>query len=200
MRSLSVRCGSSWFPSSVPRTGLALDLAAEADPGLVCTATAEGTPGGVLERVARAIGIDGAEQRALRVRWSGHVVNDFQSDRSYEPFFSLFQAGDAYFDSQGGGLATRSRGGAYVGSELPSTPFILLGGPWPAWVLRDTLVRPAGNGADMRHTNPWAAVHDFIHAGEAQLEGRCVYRDYHASRSRAPESSGPSDYWWIRRR
>jgi hypothetical protein len=148
------------------------------DADLVCAATAEGTPRGVLDRVARNLGMDGAEQRVLRVRWSGHVVNDFQSDRSYEPFFSLFQAGDTYFDSQGGGLATRSRGGAYVGRELPATPFILLGGPWAAWALRDTLVRPAGNGADMRHTNPWAAVYDFIHAGEARLEGRCVYRDY----------------------
>jgi hypothetical protein len=145
---------------------------------LGCTAGAEGTAREVLERVARAIGMDGDGDRALRVRWSGHVVNDFQSDRSYEPFFSLFQAADTYFDAQGGGLATRSRGGAYVGSELTATPFILLGGPWAAWVLRDTLVRPAGNGADMRHTNAWAAVHDFRHAGEARLAGRCVYRDY----------------------
>jgi len=129
-----------------------------------------------LRRAALAVGLRG--EGMLRVRGWRATVNDFQSDRSYQPFFSSFQSLETFFDARGGGLATRVRGGAYPGFESQGSPFLQLSGPWASWVIRDTLVRAAGTGADARPLDPHAVLADFIADRSVTVRGSCPYRDY----------------------
>lgn len=130
-----------------------------------------------LDRAARATGVRTGEG-VLRVRAWRATVNDFQSDRTYPPFFSDFQSLETFFDARGGALATRSRASGYPGSEGGASRFAQVNGPWAQWVVRDTLRAPAGNGAATRALDPWAVLSDFLRDGGVMGRGRCEYRDY----------------------
>ena len=144
---------------------------------LRCTPGGDLAPAAALGRTAAALGLDASDQ-PLRVRAWRATINDFQSDRSYPPFFASFESAESFFDPRAGALAARRRGGAYPGNEFPPSPAVQISGPWAAWFARDTLTFPAGSGAEARALDPWAVAHDFLRTPNVRAEGLCRYRDF----------------------
>src|SRR6185295_7743927 len=103
----------------------------------VCRATGEGIPSALLGRAMRAVGMP-AGGRVLR--WSSHAsaVQDFQSDRSYPPFFSFFYTQTAFFDPRTGAERSTRTGGGYPGTDIPASRAGILTGPRAAWTVRDS--------------------------------------------------------------
>src|SRR5690348_12805365 len=128
----------------------------------------------------RAVGMT-TQGRVLR--WSAHAsaLQDFQSDRSYPPFFSFFYTQTAYFDPRSGAERSLRTGGGYPGTEMPPSKTGILTGPRAAWTVRDTTATPQADfsaGITSRPPNPWAVLADFAPSSGVTAEGRCVYRDY----------------------
>src|SRR5690606_8170133 len=105
-----------------------------------------------------------------------YVVQAFQSERTYPPFFALVRPSEIWYDPATGVQRTRSEF-VYPGfgpSEMPA----MLGDDRSAFVDRNgTLIpAPGSMGAQALHPmNPWAVVPSFR---EAELTEDCVYRDY----------------------
>src|SRR5437763_546103 len=89
-------------------------------PAPACRATAEGVPSALLGRAVRAVSMTPAG-RVLK--WSAHgsAVQDFQSDRSYPPFFSFYYTQTAFFDPRTGAERSTRTGGGYPGTDIPAS-------------------------------------------------------------------------------
>jgi hypothetical protein len=101
---------------------------------------------------------------------------NYQSDRTYPPFFSAMEIKESWFDP---------RTGVERASSLTTFP----GGGPPAQVVLTDATRAFGlTGESLkvlpatslrtRWLNPWAVVHDWAAAGNARFVGRESYRDY----------------------
>lgn len=139
-------------------------------------APATAQPADVLRRAAEAVRLHG--DGVLRVRAWRSQTNDFQSDRTYQPFFSSFQSLETFFDPRAAALATRSRASAFPRFEAAASPALMLSGPWAAWGIRDTLRAPAGVQAETRSLDPHAVLADFLADDGVRLRGACRFRDY----------------------
>ena len=162
--------------SAMPRVAPAQ---ASPQPALACREV----EGAAHSAVVKAQGAVGVPEPGRVLRWRAHAgtVQDFQSDRSYPPFFLFFTSREAWFDPAAGVERARQRGGAYPGSAIPDSPFNTVASAVAAWIVRDTLVRPQPdltNAATNRPLNPWAVIGDFLRAPDATVQGECSYRDY----------------------
>jgi len=146
----------------------------------VCRSTAEGIPSALINRATRAVGM---ATPGHVLRWSAHAsaVQDFQSDRSYPPFFSFFYTQTAFFDPRTGGERSTRTGGGYPGTDVPASKAGVLTGARAAWTVRDSAATPQADfsaGSISRPLNPWAVLADFSRSPGLNVEGRCLYRDY----------------------
>lgn len=147
---------------------------------LDCAPTAEGRPASLLDRVSHAIGVP-SNGDLLRVRAHESLLQQIQSDRTYEPFFDLFRAQETWLDPATGAELARGVGGAYPGMALPPSPFPTLTSATAQWVLRDSTAVPSpdySQAATTRPLDPWSVVADFARSLDVRAAGRCVFRDY----------------------
>jgi len=154
--------------------------AGSATANLRCTASGEGVPRSVLGRALSAVGVPSAPGQVLRLEYQEAMLQDYQSDRTYPPYFSLYLRTRGWFDPAGGGLREDGLGGTFPGTEFPGGVSRLVG-PKASWTIRDTLVTAQADdafGATSRPMNPWAVLVDFQHSPDAAVAGRCIYRDY----------------------
>lgn len=135
------------------------------------------TARGHLERAMRVMGVprDGS---VLRFTSEGRTVQNFQSDRTYPPFFSAMQNAETWYDP-----ATRAerasiawlypRGGAPARTSITDARSV--------WLEQDGELREvpafAPFARPQRELNPWAVVGDWAEASDARVVGTCPYRD-----------------------
>ncbi len=130
-----------------------------------------------LERAVRVMGVphDGS---VLHFGSAARTVQNFQSDRTYPPFFSAMQTSETWYDP-----ATRAeraritwlypRGGAPARTSITDARSVWLEqkGELREVPAFDPFSRP------QREMNPWAVVGDWVEAGDARVVGLCPYRD-----------------------
>jgi hypothetical protein len=145
-----------------------------------CTPARDGLPAAAwLERATQATGMHGVRGRVVRYRGVDGVEQNYQSDRTYPPFFSAFTSRDVWFDPASGVERFTSRT-MDVGQEI--TGPALLNVPSATYLVRDSQLSPAPQlhraALLARPLDAWAVLHDFSAATDVMVEGRCVYRDY----------------------
>lgn len=137
------------------------------------------TAAGWLERAERAMGIPTVGGRVVRYSSVESWVQDYQSDRTYPPFFAAFPARETWLDPSSGVLRSTSHT-TYVGAAF-SGP-VQLNTESATYIMRDTTLVPAQAGhrsaLTLRPLDAWAEVHDWATGADATVSGRCVYRDY----------------------
>lgn len=117
--------------------------------------------------------------RLLRVKARGRTVQDFQSDRSYPPFFSLMDEVEEIYDPRDG-ADHLSRSIVYPGMG-PTPPTRMIGTATASFMVRDSVVpmpRLHGELQEQRSLNPWAVAQDWARDGAGVTwDGTCLYRD-----------------------
>ena len=142
------------------------------------------TPGldarALLVRADSAMQVDRAAGKAYHWLGSRGTVENYQSDRTYPPFFSSFTAEEGWYAPATGALQEKGRTSfpSYGTSDGPE----ILSGPTAAWLVRDTVVRPLpalrAAGDQARRMEPWTVIHDWRGGTPVAVEGTCRYRDY----------------------
>ncbi|MGE0355040.1 MAG: hypothetical protein AB7I33_06315 [Gemmatimonadales bacterium] len=106
---------------------------------------------------------------------------NFQSDRSYPPFFVSTESGTLRF-TPSTGTELRTSEQLYIASGLRPSP-TMLSNRRATYRLRDSVFVPfpGGHGfftARSRPLNAWAVLLDWRDAPGVRVVGRCFYRDY----------------------
>jgi hypothetical protein len=116
-------------------------------------------------------------ESVIHYRASVASEQNYQSDRTYPPFFSAMDVEELWFDPRTGVERTSTQ------TTYPG------GGPSPAQVVLTDATRAFGFAKDhlnilqatsmhARFLNAWAVVHDWTAAGDARFVGAERYRDY----------------------
>jgi hypothetical protein len=132
-----------------------------------------------LDRARHAMGLESLGRRVVRESLVESTVQDFESDRTYPPFFESFDPRELWLDPASGVMRWNSRT-TFVGAEYPGPT--VLNDEAAAYAVRDTGLIPAPGvhraALTVRPLDAWAEVHDWAASGDAAVSGRCVYRDY----------------------
>ena len=93
------------------------------------------------ERAWRVMGVPGIADSILHYTWIEGTVNNFQSDRPYPPFFTVYAGGETWAQPVTGleRLLTTS---LFYGTG-PTSPRPALVGEHAAFLIRDTVVIPS---------------------------------------------------------
>ncbi len=138
---------------------------------------AQKDPAALLVRAKEVMRFTHVGQSVVHYHSVSATEQNYESDRTYPPFFSMMQAKESWFDP--------STGVERV-SEQTTFPG---GGPSPAQVVITDATRAFGLAGESlkilpatslrtRWLNPWAVVRDWAAAGDARFVGREPYRDY----------------------
>jgi hypothetical protein len=131
----------------------------------------------LLARAKEVMGFARVGQSVVHYHAVAATEQNYESDRTYPPFFSAMNVNEAWFDPQ-------------TGVDRVSTQTTFPGGgPYPLQVtIRDATraFRQAEKNLNplpaasmqSRYLNPWAVIRDWAAAGDAQVVGRELYRDY----------------------
>jgi hypothetical protein len=169
---IRARAGASMLLAAALAAPVGAQLPDECGPPPSGTTAAE-----QLHRAMRAMGVpdDGS---VLRFTSEGRTVQNFQSDRTYPPFFSAMQTAETWYDP-----ATRAerasiawlypRGGAPARVSITDARSV--------WLEQQDQLRevPAFDpfSRPQREMNPWSVVGDWVAAADARVAGTCRYRD-----------------------
>lgn len=140
----------------------------------------EPTPAQVLDRARAAIGSPGAADSVLHFRGAMATLMNYQSDRSYAPFFSAYDTGETWYDPASG--VERTASSTWFPGSGPMPPRTVLAAPAASFGARDTAVAPApmqhAGIRQARLLNPWAVLRDWSAASGVASGGSCTYRDF----------------------
>ncbi len=134
-------------------------------------------PTSVLARAKEVMGFASAGQSVIHYRAVAAAEQNYQSDRTYPPFFSAMQVKEGWFDPQSGVERVSTQ------TTFPG------GGPTPALVsftdgrrafgLAKEQMRPLPRTSmATRYLNPWNVIADWTTEGAARFIGHAVYHDY----------------------
>ncbi|MFL5496002.1 MAG: hypothetical protein ACJ8DC_16580 [Gemmatimonadales bacterium] len=171
------------------RTAMLLALAAAAPDAIAqaprtshapsCTPAERTDPQTVLQDAARALGMTAIHGRVLHFRMTEATLEDYQSDRTYPPFFLAFTTRESWYQPTTGVVRHASR---YV---FPFTALdfpVLLSGPKATFQVQDTATSPSpsaqGGALILRALDPWAQLNDWMGSDAVTVLGRCMVRDY----------------------
>src|SRR5258708_39417501 len=102
---------------------------------------------------------------------------NYQSDRTYPPFFSAMEVNEMWFDPQSG-VDRVSTQTTYPGGG-PFPPQVRLTDATRAFRLAEKTLNPLpATSLHSRYLNPWAVIWDWATAGDARVVGHAPYRDY----------------------
>ncbi|HUJ33329.1 MAG TPA: hypothetical protein VLY23_18755 [Candidatus Acidoferrum sp.] len=130
----------------------------------------------LLVRTRDAMGFERTADKVVHVRISGATFQNYESDRTYPPFFSYFARVDTWFDPKSGTERSESQT-AFPGGEGPaSTTFSSTD---ETVMLANGKVFPVPKRSmHMRNLAAWAVISDWAAAPDVKFSGREVYRDY----------------------
>ena len=133
-----------------------------------------------LQRSWTAMGVDRTAGKVLHYAWIEGTENNFQSDRPYRPFFSVYTSGETWSDATTG-LERLLTSSLYAGTG-PTPARAALVGERAAYIVRDTLVRPSPLPHDfaLQHwlLNPWNVVASWSKSQDVNPVGVCTSRDF----------------------
>jgi hypothetical protein len=183
----AIEHGESAMPVGISRTALVVALIFSFAGGAAFVSrqagrdargdSVEKEPAALLARAKEVMRLTRAAESVIHYRAVAASEQNYQSDRSYPPFFSAMEIKEAWLDLQ-------------TGAERVSTQTTFPGqGPFPAQVtltdasgafaLREQQLTPLpGAFAQSRCLSPWAVIRDWTTAGDARFVGREKYRDY----------------------
>jgi len=134
-------------------------------------------PAAVLARARTVMGFARAGQSVIHYRAVAAVEQNYQSERTYPPFFSAMQVKETWLDPRSG-VERVSVQTTYPGSG-PSPAQILFTDANRAFLLsREQLRLLPRSYMQSRYLNPWNVIADWTAAGTVRFAGRQVYRDY----------------------
>lgn len=144
--------------------------------------SAPGGPGDATEWLARAraaVGIPQAKGKVLYYQSVEGAEQNYQSDRTYPPFFSAFVTRQTWLEPSAGVLRATSQmtfpGFAGARPDLLSTEAA-------SFAARDTALMPAPdahlNSLMLRGLDPWAVLLDWSRDPATRVEGHRQVRDY----------------------
>ncbi|HEY0349359.1 MAG TPA: hypothetical protein VGC60_14505 [Pyrinomonadaceae bacterium] len=104
------------------------------------------------------------------------VEQNYQSDRTYPPFFSAMEVKEGWFDPHGG-VERVSTQTTYPGGGSPAQ--VTLTDAKRAFALVNNQLRVlASSSMQSRYLSPWTVILEWMAAGDARIAGREQYRDY----------------------
>jgi hypothetical protein len=144
----------------------------------VCQPAPEADARAVVRDALHALGAMTRGDSVLHLRIVEATVEDYQSDRSYPPFFLGVTTRESWYDAGTGVLRSRGRitfpEGEYDVGET-------LNGPRATFSAGDT-VQPAplahGAALSVRGLDPWPVLYDWSTSEKVTVVGRCRIRDY----------------------
>lgn len=131
----------------------------------------------ILFHAQNVMGFAHADHSIIHYRAVAAVEQNYQSERTYPPFFSAMQVRESWLDPRSG-VERVSTQTTYPGSgPLPAQ--ILFTDPSRAFVLSKEQMRLLPRTyMQARYLNPWNVIADWTAAGNVRFVGRQVYRDY----------------------
>src|SRR5262249_14909093 len=170
-RSLMV---SRVFYSLATAVALVVELPGAAQPARMPPGS---DPASLLARAREAMGFTRATDRVVHYRSASASEQNFQSDRTYPPFFSAMLQEEIWFDPATAveRIETQTQ---YPGSA-PSPPAITLDDGRNAAAIRADQSAPVSRRQlTGRNLNPWAVIADWSSSRDIRIAGTEVYRDY----------------------
>jgi hypothetical protein len=144
-----------------------------------CTPDSATDARAVLREANRAIGADRVGRGTLHLRMTDAMLEDYQSDRTYPPFFYGFITRETWYHPASGVARNASRiSFPFSAGDFPT----LLSAATSSFQILDTVVRPApssqAGALSLRGMDPWAQLYDWSRGGRVTVRARCVVRDY----------------------
>src|SRR5262249_2348026 len=134
-------------------------------------------PAAVLGRAKSVLGFDRAAQRVIHYHAVAADEQNYQSDRTYPPFFSAMQVKEGWFDARSGVERVSTQMTAPGGGQFPVQ--VSITDAKRAFGLAREHLNPAPRDSiQSRYLNPWAVIADWAAAGDARFAGLEQYRDY----------------------
>lgn len=132
----------------------------------------------LLRRAVDVVGVDEKRGHVLHLRSAASLVQNFQSERAYPPFFSVVRLMDGWLDPATGALRTEAEI-IYPGFGRNPSPAVLQD-ERAAFMVNDTTLvpAPAGVGAEVLYPlSAWAVLHAWRDDPEVRVAAQCEYRD-----------------------
>ena len=144
-----------------------------------CVPAREADAGALLQEALRAIGAERLGDGIVRTRATEAVVENYQSDRAYPPFFLGMAALESWYTPGTGALRYHTRM-AFPGGDFDMGEIL---GDAAATYRADgdsLQAAPALHGGALlsRAMDPWAVLHDWSSGTTVRVVGRCRVRDY----------------------
>jgi hypothetical protein len=143
-----------------------------------CRPAPQADAAAALRDALAALGATGDAPFVLHLRLSEATVEDYQSDRSYPPFFLAVASRESWYQPATGVLRSRGRM-TWPGGEFPLDQ--TLNGPAATFLAGDSIApAPAAHGpaVTIRDLDPWPLLYDWSAADRVTVVGRCRVRDY----------------------
>jgi len=134
-------------------------------------------PAGVLQRAREVMGFEHAANRVLHFRAIMAAEQNYQSDRTYPPFFSSMVSQEVWFDPASAVLRVQSET-IFPGGGPSPVSTTLDDGKNAEAARGDSHVPIARRLATGRALNAWAVIADWSAATGVRALGQEVYRDY----------------------
>lgn len=134
------------------------------------------SPDAWLERARNAMGFSRVAGGVLHYHALYADQQNYQSERTYPPFFDAMVTTDNWFSPQTGVLRTASQM-TYPGGSPPGS-VSLFDTERGVTIRNDKAIPIARSSLRLRDLDAWAVVYDWSHAAGVRLAGREVYRDY----------------------
>jgi hypothetical protein len=139
--------------------------------------SAQQEPAAVLARAKTVLGFERVTKPVMHYHAVAAAEQNYQSDRTYPPFFSAMQVKEGWFDLRSGVERISAQ------TTFPG------GGQFPAQVSLTDAKRAFGSAKDRlnplprasmqpRYLNPWAVIADWGAAGDVRFKGFEAYREY----------------------
>ena len=131
----------------------------------------------VLQRAMEVTGLDTVSDQVLHLQAMDGVEMNFQSERTYPPFFSLMRTTETWFDPQTGIQRTEATAVFPGSGPNPYPPIVNKAAS--AFMTRDTMMVPVPAGVGTPHQlNALGVLKDWETDPEVRVAERCTYRDY----------------------
>jgi hypothetical protein len=132
-----------------------------------------------LTRARTAVGWARGAGRVLQLHAVDGVVQSYQSDRTYPPFFLAYETHDVWLDRSSGVERQSNAATVYPTSDAPGPT--VLNTERATLLVQDTL-RPVPSlhaiALTRRALDPWAVLADWSADADVRVAGSCRYRDY----------------------
>jgi hypothetical protein len=135
------------------------------------------TPKDLLSRTREVMGWAHAGGSVVHYHSVAAVEQNYQSDRTYPPFFAAMQAREAWFET-GSAVQRVSSQTTFPGNGPGPAQVTITDAKRAFGLAGDKLIALPRGSMQSRNLDPWAVVADWSSTNDVKLAGREVYRDY----------------------